>query len=394
MKTCLLSHRGCHGRFKTMSKFRSFGVIATSLLAAVATTGFCCAEALGLAPAGSEIFDLRSVAAPLPLPAAPFGAITRPVDVLENAKPWITPVPGGPQSLRGKVVIVNFWTYSCINSIRALPYLQAWSERYKDKGLVVVGVHAPEFQFEHDAAKVRIASSRLGVGYPNLQDNDYAVWRDFANEGWPGFYFIDAKGRVRGYRVGEGDYAQSEALIRKLLAEAGHDPSGIPVTPITGQGIEAEADWANLRSPEAYLGYAKVQGFASPGGLVRDARKIYASADRLSLNRWDLAGAWTAGREFTTLDAPGGSIRFRFHARDAHLVLGGAPDGQPVRFRVLLDGAAPGTNHGTDIDADGWGEVREDRLYQLVRQSGAIGDRTITIEFSRPGVRAYVFTFG
>jgi thiol-disulfide isomerase/thioredoxin len=379
------------GRFEDMPKLRSTGVIATSILVAMATTAFCCAEALGLAPAGSEIFDLRDVAA---LPSPPFGAITRPIDMLENATPWITPVPGGPQSLRGKVVIVNFWTYSCINSIRALPYLRAWSERYADKGLVVVGVHAPEFQFEHEAANIRLASRRLGVRYPNLQDNDYAVWQDFANEGWPGFYFIDAKGRVRGYRIGEGDYAQSEQLIRKLLAEAGHDPADIPVTPITGQGIEAEADWADLRSPEAYLGYAKAQGFSSPGGLVRDAPGIYSPADRLPLNRWDLSGDWTAGREFTTLDTPGGSIRFRFHARDAHLVLGGAPDGKPVRFRVLLDGDAPGANHGSDIDAQGWGEVGEDRLYQLIRQSGPIGDRTVTIEFSRPGVRAYVFTFG
>ncbi|PTQ10267.1 thioredoxin [Sphingomonas oleivorans] len=361
-----------------MTKTRSIGFIATALLTAGVTTAVCFGDALSLTSARS----------------APIGAPSRPTDVLQNAKPWLTEVPGGPQSLRGKVVVVNFWTYSCINSLRALPYLRAWQERYGDKGLVVVGVHAPEFQFEHDAAKVRLATSQLAVRYPNLQDNDYAVWQDFGNEGWPGFYFIDAKGRVRGYRIGEGNYADSEQLIRKLLAEAGHDPSDVPVTPITGTGIEAQADWSNLGSPEAYVGYAKAVNFRSPGGIRKDASARYASAASLPLNGWDLAGAWTVGREFTTLDESLGALRFRFHARDAHLVIGGAPDGRPVRFRVTIDGAAPGASHGTDVDADGWGEVREDRLYQLVRQAGVIRDRTVTIEFSRPGVRAYSFTFG
>jgi thiol-disulfide isomerase/thioredoxin len=315
------------------------------------------------------------------------------VDVLQNAKSWISEVPGGVQSLHGKVVIVNFWTYSCINSIRALPYLRAWSERYKDQGLVVVGVHSPEFQFEHERAKVAAASREAGIDFPNVQDNDFSIWRAFGNQGWPGFYFVDAKGRVRSYHVGEGNYAEAEATIRELLAEAGHDPANVPVRPISGRGVEAEADWANLKTPEAYLGYGKAQGFASPNGFVKDVLSHYVQAAQLSPNRWDLAGAWTAGREFTTAGGPGSSIRFRFHARDAHIVLG-APGGEPVRYRVLLDGKAPGANHGTDIGADGWGEIKEDRLYQLIRQTGGVGEHVVTVEFTRPGVRAYSFTFG
>jgi thiol-disulfide isomerase/thioredoxin len=371
-----------------MVKVLSGGVIAVSLLAAASTGAFYCTQAPGFSAADAATFDLQSVA------PVPFGTIARPMDVLKNARPWLTEVPGGPQSLRGKVVVVNFWTYSCINSLRALPQLRAWSERYKDHGLVVVGIHAPEFQFEHDAEKVRLASRDLAIEYPNLQDNDYSVWRQFANEGWPGFYFVDANGQVRGYRIGEGEYDRSEQIIRKLLTESGQDLANVPVTRVEGSGIEAEADWRNLRSPEAYLGYGKAMGFSSPGRLIRNGSNRYAPAASLPLNRWDLAGSWVVGREFATLAAADGSIRFRFHARDAHLVLGGAPDGKPVRFRVTLDGAAPGANQGADIGAEGWGEVKEDRLYQLIRQPGAIGDRTVTIEFSRPGVRAYVFTFG
>lgn len=360
-----------------MTNKRSLTFIAAALATAGATVAICCGEALNLAHAQST----------------PLGATSRPGDVLNNAKTWLTPVPGGPQALRGKVVIVNFWTYSCINSLRALPYLRAWSERYADKGLVVVGVHAPEFQFEHDPAKVRLATQQLGLRYPNLQDNDYAVWRQFGNQGWPGFTFIDAKGRVRGYRVGEGDYASSEHLIRALLTEAGHDPADVPLTPIAGRGIEAEADWTNLGSPEAYVGYGKAKNFRSPGGLRTDVSTDYAPAAGLPLNSWDLAGKWKVGREYATLDGAVGAIRFRFHARDAHLVLGAAGR-RAVRYRVTIDGAAPGANHGVDVDSNGWGDVTEDRLYQLVRQNGAIGDHTVTIEFASPGIRAYSFTFG
>ncbi|WP_010188233.1 redoxin domain-containing protein [Sphingomonas sp. PAMC 26605] len=371
-----------------MTKTRSIGFIATGLLMAGASALVCFSNALGLVSAQSAPLGARTT------PPLPFGATTRPITVLEHAKPWLTEIPNGPETLRGKVVVVNFWTYSCINSLRALPYLRAWQERYGDKGLVVVGVHAPEFQFERDAKKVSVATRQLGIRYPNLQDNDFAVWQDFANEGWPGFYFVDAKGRTRGYRIGEGNYGDAEQLIRKLLAEAGRDPSAIPMSPISATGIEAQADWRNLGSPEAYIGYAKAVNFRSPGGISKDASTRYVSTPNLPLGGWDLAGNWTVGREFATLLGAVGTLRFRFHARDAHLVLGGAPDSRPVRFRVTIDGAAPGKSHGTDVNADGWGEVKEDRLYQLVRQSGEIHDKTITVEFSRPGVRAYVFTFG
>lgn len=361
-----------------MIKTRTIGFVAAALLTALATAVVCFGEAVALVSAR---------------PAA-LTAVSRPTALLEDAKPWLTPAPSSAPSLRGKVVVVNFWTYSCINSLRALPYLRAWQERYGDKGLVIVGVHAPEFEFEHDPAKVRLAVEQLGVHYPVLQDNRYSVWRDFGNEGWPGFYFVDAKGRVRDYRVGEGDYANSERLIRQLLEETGRDLSEVPMSPVASAGIEAQADWRDLRSPEAYLGYAKAASFRSPGGIRHDVRSRYEPAKSLSLNSWDLAGDWTVGQEFATLEGSAGSLSFRFHARDAHLVLGGAPDGEPVRFRVSIDGAPPGASHGVDVDPEGWGEIKEDRLYQLVRQPDAIRDRTLTIAFSRPGVRAYVFTFG
>ncbi|MGF7153366.1 redoxin family protein [Novosphingobium gossypii] len=363
-----------------MTTNRSTGFIAAALLAAVGTTAACCHEAFG-----TTLADKDAVG------SAPADAPPRALQVLQSATPWLT---GTTPTLRGKVVLVNFWTYSCINSLRALPYLRVWNDRYGDKGLQIVGVHAPEFAFERDRAKVRAATQQLGVDYPNLQDNDYAVWQAFGNEGWPGFYFIDAKGRVRAYRVGEGNYAEAESLIRKLLAEAGHDVSAVPLAPIASIGVEAQANWSQLRSPEAYIGYAKAQGFAAPGGPVRDDLHIYKPVSPLSLNHWDLAGSWTVTREFARLDKADGALRFRFHARDAHAVLGAPADGQPVRFRVTIDGKAPGVDHGTDTDAQGWGVIREDRLYQLVRQHGPINDRTVRVEFTRPGVLAYSLTFG
>ncbi|WP_375194354.1 thioredoxin [Sphingobium sp.] len=358
---------------------RPIGFIATAVAAAGIVTAACCTEAVTSAKAN----------------ALPFGATTQPISALEKAgAPWLMDVPGGARSLRGKVVLINFWTYSCINSLRTLPYLKAWNERYRDKGLIVVGVHAPEFGFEHDAARDRLALRQLGVTWPNIQDNDFTIWRDYANQGWPGFAFVDAKGHLRAYRVGEGRYDGSEQLIRQLLTEAGQDVSDVPLAPVKGTGIEAEADWADLRSPETYLGYDKAEGFRSPGGWLGNRSKAYAPAPDLPLNGWDLAGDWNIGAEFTTPTSAGGTLRYRFHARDVHLVLGGAADGRPVRFRLTIDGAAPGASHGADVDADGWGEVREDRLYQLIRQSGAIRDRTVAIRFEKPGIRAYVFTFG
>ncbi len=369
-----------------MTYKRSLGFAVAAIVAAGATTAICFGDALGLVHAPAQGAEVIST--------APFGATSQPVEVLGHAAPWLTPVPGGPKALRGKVVVVNFWTYSCINSLRALPYLRAWQERYGSKGLEVIGVHAPEFGFEKDPAKVRLATRQFGVGWPNLQDNDYAVWRDFANQGWPGTYLIDAKGKIRGYRLGEGGYEAGEQMIRKLLTEAGQNVADVPVASIPSTGIEAQADWTDLRSPEAYIGYDKAETFASPGGARNDRPYNYASAASLSLNQWDMAGRWNIGGEYAALEGGPGTIRFRFHARDAHLVLGGAKDGQPVRFRVTLDGKAPGASHGVDVDPDGWGEVKEDRLYQLIRQPGAIADRTVTIEFARPGARAYVFTFG
>jgi len=363
-----------------MTTNRSIGFIAAALLTAAGMTAACCREAIA-----TTLADKDAIA------SAPADATPRPLQVFQGARPWLE---GTAPSLRGKVVLVNFWTYSCINSLRALPYLRAWNERYGDKGLQIVGVHAPEFAFEHDPAKVRTATQDLGVDYPNLQDNDYAVWQAFGNEGWPGFYFIDAQGRVRGYRVGEGNYAEAEGLIRKLLAEAGHDLSAVPLAPIASTGVEAQADWSQLRSPEVYIGYAKAEGFAASNSPAHDSPRVYEPASSLSLNHWDLTGSWTVKREFALLDKGDGALRFRFHARDAHAVLGVPADGQPVRFRVTIDGKAPGADHGTDTDAEGWGVIRQDRLYQLVRQHGPIVDRTVRVEFARPGMRAYSLTFG
>lgn len=372
-----------------MTRKRSIGFIATALVVAGATTAVCMAEAAAGLGGSDWSWDSFNT-----LVGSPLARQSRPIDTLVKSRPWITGVPGGAEGLRGKVVVVNFWTYSCINSLRTLAHLRSWNERYGDKGLVVVGVHAPEFAFEKNAANVRLAMGELGVRYPNVQDNDYQVWRKFGNQGWPGFYFIDATGRVRGHRLGEGSYADSEKLIRNLLIEAGHDLSGVPASPVDGIGVEAEADWRALRSQETYLGHARALNFASPGGMWKNISRLYVPAGSLPLNHWDLTGNWTIGSEFGTLDTPGGAIRFHFQARDAHLVLGGAGDGRPVRFRVTVDGTAPGPDHGVDVDAEGWGVVTEDRLYQLVRQTGEVRSRTVNVTFVRPGVRTYAFTFG
>lgn len=371
-----------------MTRRRSLGFAAIALLAAAATTLLCFGDALELVPSTRGALSDAALAAPRP------GQPPEPLDILQAAPAWIDAAPRNGSALRGKVVVVNFWTYSCINSLRALPYLRAWQQRYGDKGLVLVGVHAPEFGFEKDPQKVKLANDDLGIHYPVVQDNDYSIWRQFGNEGWPGFYYVDATGKVRGYHLGEGRYAEGEQLIRRLLTEAGQDLADVPVAPVESAGIEAQADWSDLQSPEAYIGYAKAIEFMSPGGIRRDTVHDYAAAAGLSRNQWDLAGQWALNREYATLKGASGKIRFRFHARDLHLVLGGPVDRQPVRFRVTIDGAEPGADHGVDVDAHGWGIVRKDRLYQLVRQTGAIADRTVTVEFMGPGVRAYVFTFG
>ena len=313
---------------------------------------------------------------------------------LSGATAWINSPPLTPASLRGKVVLVDFWTYSCINCLRTLPYIKAWNEKYKDSGLVIIGVHTPEFAFEKDEANVRKAVKDLGITYPVAMDNDYRIWRSFNNEYWPADYFIDATGRIRFHHFGEGAYEESEQQIRTLLAEANHAPPPGTATPIAASGVEAAPDSDDVQSPETYIGYARAQNFASPGGFNQDDPQLYQTPAELDLNQWALAGKWKDEDQVaTSLDA-GSSISFRFHARDLHLVLGPGADGKPVRFRVTLDGQVPGADHGVDIDANGYGVVTQNRLYQLVRQHGSIHDRTLRIEFLAPGVRAYSFTFG
>ena len=313
---------------------------------------------------------------------------------LDGAVAWLNSQPLTPQGLRGKVVLVDFWTYSCINCLRALPYVKAWYERYKDHGLVVIGVHTPEFAFEKDAGNVQRAVRDFAVTYPVALDNDYAIWRAFNNQFWPAHYFIDAEGRIRGHHFGEGNYEESERLIRELLAAAGQQD----LPPATGQvrsdGVQIAAEQGKVASPETYVGYGRAENFSSTGGFARDQSRLYTAPGSLQRNQWALSGRWTVGEEHAVLDAAGGRITFRFHARDLHLVLGTAPDGKPVRFRVTLDGAGPGPDRGIDVDATGNGVVREQRLYQLIRQSGDLGDRTFTIEFLDAGVKAYAFTFG
>lgn len=313
---------------------------------------------------------------------------------LAGAVEWLNSPPLTMEELRGKVVLVDFWTYSCINCLRAIPYVRAWAERYGDQGLVVIGVHSPEFAFEKRVANVQGAAEDLGITYPIAIDNDYAIWRTFNNQYWPAHYFIDAEGRVRYHHFGEGNYEQSEAVIRQLLAEAGQNalPEGPAI--VVAEGASAAANMAEVQSPETYVGYLRAQNFIGEGGLVMDQPHDYAATLEPRRNEWGLTGRWTAGGENATLDASNGSIYFRFRARDLHLVLAPGKDGQPVRFRVTIDGQPPGTDHGMDIDAEGNGTVTEDRLYQLIRQQGPVADHTFEIQFLDPGVEAYAFTFG
>jgi cytochrome c biogenesis protein CcdA/thiol-disulfide isomerase/thioredoxin len=314
---------------------------------------------------------------------------------LSGASSWLNSAPLTPEALRGRVVVIDFWTYSCINCLRSLPYVEAWYSRYKDHGLVVIGVHTPEFAFERNEDNVRRAVSDLGISYPVALDNDYAIWRAFNNQYWPAHYFVDSTGRIRGHHYGEGDYDQSEQIIRQLLSEAGDTSLPLPGTGIAGaNGVQAAADMTHVQSPETYVGYQRAQSFASPGGLVHDAPHSYQLPASLALNQWALAGSWAVDPEKAVLNAAPGKIEFRFFARDLHLVLGPGADGKPVRFRVQLDGAAPGADHGTDTDADGSGIIREQRLYQLIRQSGEVGQHAFSIEFEDGNVQAYAFTFG
>jgi cytochrome c biogenesis protein CcdA/thiol-disulfide isomerase/thioredoxin len=313
---------------------------------------------------------------------------------LAGAQEWLNSAPLAGDALKGRVVLVNFWTYSCSNCLRSLPYLRAWAEKYKDQGLVVVGVHAPEFAFERDAANVKKAVADLKIGYPVAIDNQFAIWRAYGNQAWPARYLVDAQGRIREQHFGEGSYRETEWAIQQLLAEAGAGVKGADYVLPQGEGTTHAADPRNLRSPESYIGYKQADSFQSEGGAVRDRPRDYRVPARLALNQWGLAGNWTIAGEFATLNNKEGAIVHRFHARDLHLVVGPGPDGKPLRFRVTIDGAAPGASHGTDTDANGEGVIREQRLYQLVRQSGEVKDRTFEIRFLDPGAQAYAFTFG
>jgi cytochrome c biogenesis protein CcdA/thiol-disulfide isomerase/thioredoxin len=313
---------------------------------------------------------------------------------LAGAVEWLNSPPLTPDELKGKVVLVDFWTYSCINCLRSIPYVRAWADKYKDQGLVVIGVHAPEFAFEKNIGNVKQAVAKLRIDYPVAIDNDYAIWRAFSNEYWPADYFIDANGKIRHHFFGEGDYAESEKVIQQLLAEAGKGVSSADIVSVNATGAEAASDAADVQSPETYIGFARSENFASPGGAVGDKPHDYATGDLSHLNDWGLSGDWTVGGQSATLNKTDGAIAFRFHARDLHLVLGPSADGKPVRFRVTIDGAAPGESHGADVDANGEGMVTDHRLYQLVRQSGSIMDHTFSIQFLDPDVQAYAFTFG
>jgi len=306
---------------------------------------------------------------------------------LEGATGWLNSDPLGPAELRGHVVLVDFWTLTCINWLRTEPYVRAWSQAYRDDGLIVVGVHTPEFSFEHDIDRVRQATRLRDIDYPVAGDNDYAIWSAFDNHFWPALYFIDGEGVIRDHHFGEGRYEGSERTIQRLL---GVDRGLVQVE---GLGVEAPADWDHLRTAETYLGYERTAQFALPVGAAFDQGRAYELPERLPLNEWALAGEWTIGPENVVLARAGGSIAFRFHARDAHLVLstGGR---EAIPFRVLLDGQAPCLSHGVDVDEDGNGSLVDGRMYQLVRQAGEVHERTVEITFLEPGAEAYVFTFG
>ena len=312
---------------------------------------------------------------------------------LTGAVEWLNSPPLTAEGLKGKVVLVDFWTYSCINCLRAIPYVKAWADKYRDQGLVVIGVHAPEFAFEKDVGNVKKAIGDLGIDYPVAIDNDYAIWRAFNNQYWPAHYFIDAKGQIRHHHFGEGEYDQSERVIQQLLAEAGKSDVAKDVVDVKADGVQAASDMADVQSPETYVGYERAANFVSAGGIVNDRAQAY-TATVPRLNEWGLTGNWTVSGEQASLNETGGSVYYRFHARDLHLVLGPGADGKPIRFQVMIDGKPPGDSHGVDTDANGNGTVTGQRLYQLVRQSGQVGDHTFEIRFLDPGVQAYAFTFG
>jgi methionine-S-sulfoxide reductase len=344
------------------------------------------AEPSTAAPAGGAMMSAQGASGP--------ARTEGPLPPLDGATGWLNSQPLTREGLRGKVVVVDFWAYSCINCLRTMPYVNAWYRHYKDSGLVVLGVHSPEFAFEKNLANVRAAVKKFDLRYPVVLDNELKIWKAFNNKFWPAHYFVDAKGQIRGHHFGEGKYARSERVIRQLLLEAGAQNLPDPLDDAAGQGVAAPSDTANVASPETYLGYARAENFVSPGNFARDAAKTYAVPRSLALNQWALGGAWQVASEHARLQSGPGRIAFRFKARDLHLVLGPAVDGKPVRFRVTIDGAAPGKDAGMDVDANGNGVVGDHRLYNLVRRKGPVDEREFVIEFAGPGVDAYSFTFG
>jgi thiol-disulfide isomerase/thioredoxin len=313
---------------------------------------------------------------------------------LDGATLWLNSAPLTAASLRGKVVLVDFSTYTCINWLRTLPYVRAWAEKYKEQGLVVINVQTPEFEFEKNIDNVRWASKEMRVTYPTAIDNDYAIWNAFNNHYWPALYIVDAKGRIRHHQFGEGEYEQSEKIIKQLLLEAGKGGVGRELAAVDARGPEVAADWGDLRSPESYVGYDRGENFASPGGAASDKSRVYEIPPQLKLNHWALGGDWTVGKQGTVSNKPHGRLVYRFHARDVHLVMGPATRAGSVRFHVLIDGKPPGAAHGVDVDAEGNGTVREQRLYQLIRQPPPIADHDFEIDFVDAGAELFVFTFG
>ncbi len=312
----------------------------------------------------------------------------------DGATGWVNSQPLTVEDLRGKVVLVDFWTYTCINWLRTLGYVRAWAEKYGDRGLVVVGVHTPEFPFEEEPENVVEAVRDMRVEYPVALDSDYGVWQAFSNHYWPAVYIADTEGRIRHHQFGEGGYEECERIIQMLLTVAGHEGIGEDLVSIVPDGLEAQADWGTLESPETYVGYQQGRNFASPGGVTVDEPRTYSVPDSLRLNAWALSGDWAVEGRASVLHRAGGGVTFRFHARDVNLVLRSRTPGSTVPFRVLIDGAPPGAAHGVDVDEDGHGTLVQPRLYQLIRQPGQIADRTFEITFDGAGVEAYVFTFG
>ena len=369
---------------------RCFGTAAITIAAAL----FGMTSSLGAQPSKTAPAGLRAIK----VQQRALTAIRLPVEgevpSLGSGTAWLNSRPLTAADLRGKVVLIDFWTYSCINWRRQLPYVRAWVEKYKNQGLVVIGVHAPEFSFEKNIDNVRQAAKDIRVDYPIVIDNDHAIWRAFNNEYWPALYFVDAQGRIRHHQFGEGEYEQSEKIIQQLLAEAGGSGFSHELVSLDPQGAEVGADWNDLRSAENYVGYERTEGFASVGGAKPERRHDYALPGRPKLNHWALSGDWTMEKEGIVLNKANGHIVYNFHSRDLHLVMGPAVPGIPVRFRVLIDGQPPGAAHGVDVDDQGNGAVTEPRMYQLIRQPMSIVDRQFEIEFLDSGVEAFSFTFG